>query len=56
MAAAQGFTQTLRDQHMTFRQFVDTHTQFGVESRGAANHIFATEPADTADATRMRYA
>ena len=42
MAAKQGFTQTLRDQRMTFRQFVDAHPQFRVESRGAASRVFAT--------------
>ena len=60
MAAKQGFTQTLRDQRMTFRQFVDAHPQFRAETRGAANRVFATEPADTAEtadaATLLRYA
>ena len=57
MAATQGFTQTLRDQRMTFRQFVDAHPQFRAETRGAASRLFVTEPADTAaDATLMRYA
>ena len=61
MAAKQGFTHTLRDQRMTFRQFVDAHPQFRAETRGVASRLFvrdfATEPADTTtDATLLRYA
>ena len=57
MAATQGFTQTINEQRMTFRQFVDTHPRFREETRGAASRVFATEPADTTDAaTLMRYA
>ena len=60
MAAKQGFTQALRDQRMTFRQFVGAHPQFRVETRGAANRLFVTAerrktPADAADATLMRF-
>ena len=55
MAARQGFTQTLRDQRMTFRQFVDAHPQFRAESRGQASRLFAQERTDTAG-TLMRYA
>ena len=44
MAAKQGFTQTLRDQRMTFRQFVDAHPEFTVETKGAASRVFATAP------------
>ena len=58
MAAKQGFTQTLRDQRMTFRQFVDAHPQFRAETKGAANRLFVTaESRNTpADTTLMRYA
>ena len=58
MAAKQGFTQTLRDQRMTFRQFADAHG-FRVEAKGAASRLFApaerrkTPPATD---TLMRYA
>ena len=57
MAAKQGFTQTLRDQRMTFRQFVDAHPQFRAETRGAASRLFVSpqERTDTAG-TLMRYA
>ena len=44
MAAKQGFTQTLRDQRMTFRQFVDAHPRFRVEPKGAATRLFVTQP------------
>ena len=38
MAAKQGFTQTLRDQRMTFRQFVDAHpnSEWSLEEPPAA--------------------
>ena len=56
MAAKQGFTQTLRDQRMTFRQFIDAHPQFRVESRGAASRVFASDERPTTETTLMRYA
>ena len=58
MAAKQGFTQTLRDQRMTFRQFVEAH-EFTVETKGAATRIFAPQRAErrqTPQETLMRYA
>ena len=57
MAAKQGFTQTLRDLRMTFRQFVDAHPQFRVETKGTASRVFVSpqERTDTAG-TLMRYA
>ena len=55
LAAKQGFTQTLRDQRMTFRQFVDAHG-FTVETKGAASRVFAPPAQETQDATLMRYA
>ena len=56
MAAKQGFTQTLRDQRVTFRQLGDAHPQFRVESRGAANRLFVRDFVTDADATLLRYA
>ena len=56
MATKQGFTQTLRDQRMTFRQFVDAHPQFRVESRGAASRVFASDERTDTAGTLMPYA
>ena len=57
MAAKQGFTQTLRDQRMTCRQFVDAHG-FAVETKGAASRVFAPQRAErrqTPQETLMRF-
>ena len=56
MAAKQGFTQTLRDQRMTFRQFVDAYPELRVETNRGASRLFATAPQRAVNAaTLMRY-
>ena len=54
MAAKQGFTQTLRDQRMTFRQFVDGHGF--IVGRGPASRVFAPQRTQDNAATLMRFA
>ena len=58
MAAKQGFTHALRQQRMTFRQFVDAHGST-VETKGAATRVFVPQRAErrqTPQETFMRYA
>ena len=53
MAAKEGFTRTLREQRMNFRQFVDLNSDtFRLQIRGNASKIFVTPEA--AARTRQR--
>ena len=53
MAAKEGFTRTLREQRMTFRQFVDLNADtFRLQIRGNASKSFVTPEA--AARTRQR--
>ena len=53
MAAKEGFTRTLREQRMSFRQFVDLNADsFRLQIQGNASKIFATT--DAATRTRQR--
>ena len=50
MAAKEGFTRTLKEQRMTFRQFVDLNADtFRLQIRGNASKIFVAS-----DAARAR--
>ena len=52
MAAKEGFTRTLREQRMTFRQFVDLNDAFRLQIRGNASKIFVSS--DAAARSRLR--